>query len=434
MTEKILLFSHSGFSDANANGITMKNLLSAWPAEQKAEFYCDVQPPDFTAAHRYFRVTDVQAVKALLGRKSRHIFAPEPETQASGGSKAAQAAKSPGRIPGWLKKYKYNFVLKWLREWLWQISPWGHRSLEHWIDAVSPDAVFYMVGESLFLDKLVLDTCRRTGKPLVLYNGEAYRIIDLKTRRGLERAYYRRSAALYGKLCRRASLVIYNSEMLREGYEARYPETAPGMVAYNSAECEPEPYVPNDPVKITYFGNLGVGRSDVLLQVADTLKTIDPKLILDIYGNAPGDYPERFRARENIAYHGFVSPGELKDIMNGSDILLHVESFDPEIVPKLRYAFSTKLAQCLCAGRCFVSYAPEQSASSRYLAESGGCVMVSSPEALTERLRELVSEPELRRQYARQALAIGRKNHDLQTTAHRVRSAVEQALAGGEKV
>lgn len=428
MTDKILLFSHSGFSDANANGITMKNLLSAWPAEQKAEFFCDVQPPDFTAAHQYFRVTDVQAVKALLGKKSRHIFAPEPESGASGGS---QRAKTPARIPGWLKKHKYNFVLKWLREWLWQISPWGHRSLRQWISEVNPDVIFYMVGESLFLDKLVLDTCQRTGKPLVLYNGEAYRIIDLKTRRGLERAYYRRSAALYEKLCRRASLVIYNSEMLREGYEARYPETAAGMVAYNTALCDAKPYVPNDPAKITYFGNLGVGRSDVLLQVADILENIDPKLSLNIYGNAPGDYPERFRARENITYHGFVSPEALKEIMDSSDILLHVESFDPDIAPKLRYAFSTKLAQCLCAGRCFVSYAPAQSASSRYLAESGGCVMVSSPEELTEKLRALVSNPALRNHWAQQALRTGRENHDMSVACFRVREAVEQSLNGG---
>lgn len=66
---KVLLFSHSGFSDENANGITMKNLLSAWSSEEKAEFYCDVQPPDFSAAHDYFRVTDMQMLTAFAGKK-----------------------------------------------------------------------------------------------------------------------------------------------------------------------------------------------------------------------------------------------------------------------------------------------------------------------------------------------------------------------------
>jgi len=425
MAEKVLLFSHSGFSDSDANGITMKNLLSAWPAEQKAEFYCDVQPPDFTAACQYFRVTDTQAVKALLGRKSRHSFTPEPETAERG---VQGKTKAPARIPRWLKKYKYNFALKWLRELIWKYSPWGHRSFWQWIREVNPDVIVYMVGESLFLDGLVLETCRRTGKPLVLYNGEAYRIIDLNTRHGLERAYYSTVKRLYRQLCSRASLVIYNSQMLLEDYGKQYPDTAPAMVAYNSARCDVQPYVPGDSLKITYFGNLGVGRSDVLLQVADILRDIDPKLMLDIYGNAPGDYPDRFRARENIAYHGFVSPETLTGIIGRSDILLHVESFDPKIMPKLRYAFSTKIAQCLCAGRCFVSFAPEDTASSRYLAQCDGVAMVSDSAALGETLKTLVTDASRRQELAHKAMLEGAKNHDVNTVAGRVREEVGKIL------
>lgn len=71
---KVLLFSHNGFSDENANGITMKNLLSAWSAAEKAEFYCDVEPPDFSSAENYFRVTDMQMLTAFAGTKAKHIF------------------------------------------------------------------------------------------------------------------------------------------------------------------------------------------------------------------------------------------------------------------------------------------------------------------------------------------------------------------------
>ena len=76
---KVLLFSHSGFSNENANGITMKNLLSAWSSDEKAEFYCDVQPPDFTAADNYFRVTDIQMLTAFVGKKTVHIFSANTE-------------------------------------------------------------------------------------------------------------------------------------------------------------------------------------------------------------------------------------------------------------------------------------------------------------------------------------------------------------------
>jgi glycosyltransferase involved in cell wall biosynthesis len=426
--QKLLLFSHNGFSDTGANGITMKNLLSAWLPEEKAEFYCDVEKPDFSAAHHYFRVSDSQMIKALLGKKSQHVFTYSPEQEAPGEGAGKSAAKATKKIPGWLKKYKYNFCLKWAREYLWMLSPWGHRKLKQWIRDFDPDVIVYMVGESIFMDQLVLKVCRETGKPLVLYSGEAYRIIDLKQRRGLERAYYRKVERLYGKLNDAASLVIYNCEMLKNEYETMYPPKAESMIAYNSADCVQEPYEPGESMNITYFGNLGVGRSDVLLETAEILGQIDESLVLDIYGNAPAGYEERFRSCKNIRYNGFVNPEELRQIIGRSDILLHVESFDEKIVPKLKYAFSTKIAQCLCSGRCFVSYAPSGTASSRYLQSVGGAAMVSRREELKELLGRLVSDPVLRRDYAEKALAVGRKNHQKENTARQIRERVERIV------
>lgn len=424
---RVMVFAHSGFSDSDANGITMKNLLSAFPAEDKAEFYLDVQSPDFSAAHRYFRVTDTQMVKALLGKKTRHIYHYDPDDQAAGEKKSGSNAK---KIPTWLKKQKYNFTLKWLREHLWSISPWGHRSLRKWMDDFAPEAVVYMVGESIFMDKLVLKTCRRYNVPLVLYNGEAFRIIDLKSRRGLERAYYRRVEKLYEKLNRRAAMVLYNCEMLRQDYEAKYPRVGQGLVVYNSAPCDHGPYTPGDDVKITYFGNLGVGRSDTLLEVAAVLDRIDPGLRLDIYGNALPEAARRFEETENIRYHGFVDAPTLHGIVEESDILLHVESFDETIIPKLKYAFSTKIAQCLCAGRCFVSFAPTGTASSRYLRSAEGALLLSDEQELEKWLTKLVHNPDLRREYAQKAAQTGRTNHNMEATAARVRRDVEGLLHG----
>lgn len=425
---RLMVFAHSGFSDSDANGITMKNLLSAFPASELAEFYQDVQCPDYTAAHRYFRVTDTQMVKALLGKRNRHIFNYDPSKEAVSSQKTSGG--SAKRIPVWLKKQKYNFTLKWLREQLWGISPWGHRALKKWVDEFAPEAVVYMVGESVFLDKLVLKTCRRCAVPLVLYNGEAFRIIDLNTRRGLERAYYRRVEKLYEKLNRRAAMVLYNCEMLRQDYEAKYPRRGKSLVAYNSAPCDHGAYVPGEDCKITYFGNLGVGRGDMLLEVSAVLERIDPALRLDIYGNALPELALRFEETGNIRYHGFVDAQTLHGIVEESDILLHVESFDETIIPKLKYAFSTKIAQCLCAGRCFVSYAPTGTASSRYLQNAEGALLISDKKELEQWLARLVADPELRAEFAKKAAETGENNHKMEATAAWVRRELEGLLHG----
>jgi glycosyltransferase involved in cell wall biosynthesis len=285
-----------------------------------------------------------------------------------------------------------------------------------------------MVGESIYMDKTVLKVCKRTAKPLVLYNGEAFRIIDLQTRKGIEKRYYRKIKRLYAKLSEYASLVIYNCEMLKSDYEAAYPSDVLSMVAYNSACCDLPAYRAGEEVQITYFGNLGVGRSDVLLQVADVVKEVLPQQRIDVYGSAIPENAEKLKNHPTIRYHGFVSSEPLKKIIAESDLLLHVESFDETISEKLKYAFSTKIAQCLCAGRCFVSYAPSGTASSQYLQKSGGAIMVTDRDELASVLYRLVNDPSLREEYARKAGSVGSANHNMQLTAAEVREKIERML------
>lgn len=419
---KILLFAHSGFSDQNANGLTIKNLLSAWAPEEKAECYYDVQPPDFTAARQYFRVTDMDVLKAMAGKRTQHCFTagPAPERTGGGGSQSRP-------LPVWLKKRNYHFGVKWLREVLRMVSPWGHRRLVEWIREVNPDVIVYMVGESLSLDRLVYRACQDTGKPLVLYNCEAFRVIDLRQRRGLDRAYYRKAEAWYEKLSRRASLVAYNCEMLKQSYEQRYPDSPRGVITYNSAQEGIAPYQAGPgPLTLTHFGNMGLNRVDSLLSLAKELGELDASLYLDVYGRTKTPEEEaRLRACPQIRFHGYVSAQELRQVIEKSDILFQVESFDPVIQKLLHYAFSTKIAQCLCAGRCFVSYAPADLASTQYLIKTGGAVVVTDPAELRGQLAKLIADPQLRAECARRSLAVGQKNHRREQTAQWFREQVE---------
>ncbi|MCD8340930.1 MAG: glycosyltransferase [Clostridiales bacterium] len=422
---KLLLFSHSGLSDEDANGRTMKALLRAWAPGELAEFYCDVQPPDFTAAAHYFRVTDIEMLKAFFGRRVQPVMA-ESETSSHA---AAKGRLAPG-IPGWLKRQKYNFAFKWAREYLWMLSPWGHRRLRDWIRAFDPDAILYMVGESLFMDRLVLDVAEASGKPLILYHGEAFRIIDLNKRKGLERAYYQAAEERYGQLAGRAALILYHSEFLRQAYEARYLSRARGVVAYNGGVCDYQDYVSHTPLKLTYFGNLGVGRVPSLLQLADVLAEIDSTLKIDVYGTAVEADAALLRERANVDYHGFVSAQALHEVIEQSDILLHVESFDVRLVDKLKYAFSTKLAQCLCAGRCLLSYAPEGTASTQYLLSEQAAAVATNLRELRQVLTEVVTHEEIRMAYARRGYAAAQRNHRAEVTSQRVKAEITAVLNG----
>ncbi len=423
---KLMLISFSGLSDHDANGMTMKAVLSAFRPAELCQFYSGTQTPDFTAAHSYFRVTDVQMIKSFLGKKYQREFYYENDPAPEKSSGTVQQHKTKA-LPGFLKKRNQNFAFRMTRELLWSISPWGRKKLLAWAEKEKPDALIYMVGESVVTDRLVLRLAKKLSVPLVLYNCEAYRLVDTKKRKGLDKIHHNRMKRTYRKLNERAGLTIFNCPYLKACYEKAYP-VGKSMLAYNSGDLDNPDYKPGDTVRLAYFGNLGIGRTDALLDVAKTLEVLDPKLFMDVYGSARGGEDEKLRQAANVRFHGFVDQEKLRQVKNEADILLHAESFDPAIIPKLEYAFSTKIAQCLCAGRSFLSYAPGELASTQYLLGEGCAVVATSKKELEEKLRELISNRELRVRYARLAKQTAQKNHCRQTMAQQVRQQIEAII------
>ena len=236
--------------------------------------------------------------------------------------------------------------------------------------------------------------------------------------------YYRSCQKYYVQLAKEARLVIYNSEMLKQNYERKYTSFGESVVAYNSAESNFSEYCPNEMLKITYFGNLGVGRVDSILQTADALTEIDPSCVIDVYGNAPDGELEKLSAHPRIVYHGFVSAEQLHEIIDASDILLHVESFDPVYVDKLKYAFSTKIAQCFCAGRCLFSYAPKGTASTQYLLSTESAVVAVAPDELKNGLTRIINNKEIRAEYAERAKRLAAQNHDMASVSRQIKDQV----------
>lgn len=236
-------------------------------------------------------------------------------------------------------------------------------------------------------------------------------------------------ALLTGVRIGEACYVIYNCEMLKEGYEQEYSACPPGMVAYNSADIDCAEYTAQGKPVITYFGNLGVGRTDSLIKMAKVLFEIDPSFHIDIYGKARQSDEALICQQENLSYHGFISAEKLQTVIAQSDILLHTESFQPDIAKKLQYAFSTKIAQCLHAGRCLLSYVPKGSASAQYLLKENCAVVATNEIELRDAWKLLLFNSQKRTEYAKAAQEIGRKNHDAETTSKQVRAVIESAIA-----
>lgn len=114
----------------------------------------------------------------------------------------------------------------------------------------------------------------------------------------------------------------------------------------------------------------------------------------------------------------------MHEIIDASDILLHVESFDPAYIDKLKYAFSTKIAQCFCAGRCLFSYAPKGTASTQYLLSTESAVVAAAPDELKNGLALIINNKEIRTEYAKRAKRLATQKHDMASVSHQIKAQV----------
>ena len=421
--ETILVISFNGFSETNANGKTLQALLSDYGAENLLQFYRGNEKIDFAFARSYFHVTDKEMLKSFFMKRPAGVYTDTEKCENGGG---AAVPSQSAALSSALRKHNYNFLLRWTRELLWCIAPWGKKKFFRWLDEQNPKAIVYMVGESIFEDRLVCKIAKRKNIPVVLYNCEGYRLVDLQQRHGVERLFYRTVERSYRKLQKRTSLVIYNCQYLKRKYQQKYTTPENATIALNAAAFDTTVYgaKEKETLSIAYFGNLGVGRVPSLLQVADTIHHLRPGQKIDVYGSPSQEDAVKLGNHPAIVLRGFVNQETLQKVRENADILLHVESFDSQIVPKLKNAFSTKIAQCLCSGRALFTYAPKDMASTEYLLSEGCACAACSQSEMEQKMQMLLTSATLRKKLADQALSVARQNHDLKKTAQRIRTMI----------
>jgi len=423
---KLLIISRDCFSKTNANGKTLESLLCSFKKEELMQFYTGVDNPDFGFCYSYFRITDMQMMKSFI--KSPVVTVEKVCNTVALNIKSEQTSEL--KIWASLKKLNYNFAVRYLRELLWKVSPRWKKKFYQWIEKEHPTAIMYMVGDSFYLDNLVLNISKRYNIPIILFNVEAYRIINCKERTGFDCLYNKKSERSYEKIQKQSALTIYNCNLLKESYQKFYSISEENaQIAYNAYTFDMERYTPVEGrCNIEYFGNLGVGRVSSLIDIANVLKKIAPELKINVYGCAPEKEEPFLRDHSHINYHGLVSQDVLTKVKQNADILLQVESFDPDIMKKLRYAFSTKIAQCLCAGRALLSYAPIETASTIYLKEETAAVIADDMESLKSELSRLIHESNYRKVWADRALEVAHANHDSASIGVSVRKQIEQLI------
>lgn len=410
--KRILILANNCLSDTNANGRTLANMLVGYPKECLAQFALQEDHPDFACCENYFVVSDSEALRAFVkGTKvGRRLNKPEqPGTPRTGTEQ--KCTRTP--------------LTMLLRNLVWNSGRWKKGGFCTFVRAFAPEVILLQAGDCAFLLRLARKLSKEYHVPLVLYNSEGYYFKDYDYFRARGPAHFcyplfrLQLCREFRKTMRTASYAVYNCEALQKAYATAF--STPSSVIYTATRLRPgETNVENPQPRISYYGNLGVGRHEALLTVARTLRELAEDCCIDVYGKAPSAEIERtLKECRQIRFHGFVSYAQVQEGMHASDILLHIESFDDFYRVDSQYAFSTKIADSLACGRCFLLFAPQEFACAQYLRENEAAYVVSDLPTLKQTLDRLLHAPKTRERYIAKALRLVEKNHSPETNAAR---------------
>ena len=208
-----------------------------------------------------------------------------------------------------------------------------------------------------------------------------------------------------------SSVQIFVNQLLKTDYDKEFG--GPSAVLYTSSalQFKERPINSINPT-FSYIGNLTFNRPKALMDVADVLQGINKSFVLNIYGKPLNVETEKeLRNHPGISFKGFISYQEVLQVIYNSDVLFHAETKDERWEESLRYGFSTKIADSVSSGTCFVLYAPAHIACSQYIQSTKSGWFADNKDDLRRCLEEILYDEGKRKAVLENAKRIADTNH-----------------------
>lgn len=411
MIPKVLVLSNECFSYTTSNGRTLGNFFKNWPKDRLAQFFLS-GVPEVEFCKNYFQVSDKHALNAVLrkGECGGIVFPDELKKNTVVDIESTVVRD---------RKISRNAITMLIRELVWKTGSWKCSGYWHWVSNFEPEIILLQAGDCAFMFNLALKTARRFRAKLVIYNTEGYyfKKFDYFKSTGLAHHLYPIFHYILKKSIKKtynaSDFAIFNCEALEKDFCGEFNiasdviYTATDIQEFETKQPDKNSFI------VSYAGNLGVGRATSLVDIANAIHEINPDYYLEVYGTIPNENVQKeFDKCSGLRFYGRVSYEEVKKIIYNSDLLIHTEGFEPYYLEDLKYAFSTKIADCLASNRCFLMYAPKEFAETQYLLQNKIAFVATSNSELKNILQELIKKTEIRTRYCGNAKDIVQLNHN----------------------
>ncbi len=409
MYPKVLVISNNALNLENSNGRTLGLLLSELPKDYLLQFCLNEESISEELVIDSYCISDKMIIRGIL---RRNIQAHKLKVYKSEKFENRSRSRSINKTP----------FMCITRELLWHYNI-KKTDFFSMAQEFKPDIVLLLLGDAAFNVQLAYDISRKNKSKLVVFTTEDYyfkqwNYLHYGKHNLFFNAFMRHYRKTLDEIFPKLDLCIANTPVLANKYKTRFSVKTQVLMA--AASCFNLRENDEERNTILYAGNLSLNRYKSIMEVAQLAKTIDPNLLIEIYG-APTPYIEQELKKEsNIRLKGFVPYAELLPEMQKVRLLIHCESFDEFYQKDLQSAFSTKIADSLASGTPLLLFAPAHFSETKYLVENQAAFVCDNKEQLTSRFCEALQDNDKRSIIVQNALKIAHENHNEQKNRKRM--------------
>lgn len=410
----ILIVSKTEWDDRNAFGNTISNFFSNWMDSVFLHIFTRTPSPDNDVCNEYYRVSFFNVIRNILtpwriGQK----FSLDACKNNSG-------SKSERKLISFGKKGNKLWMHK-IYDLIYSSCIWKNYRYKNTIQSFNPDIVFCVLTSDAFIYQNIKYLKKYTKARIVgMLQDDVFGV-------------YSSIGGYYGKVSRTrlrkcltlCDKVYGSSQMLCDEYEKQFSISITPL--YKGCELlEPRTTI-NNPIIITYAGNLGYERYKTLASLVQAIQNINcykTNVLLKIYTGS--EITEEISALLNIPGSSEIcgrAPYDvIKRIQHESDIVLHVESFSAEQIDVVKYSFSTKIIDCLQSGSAMMVIGPAGISPVEYPRQIPGTIVVNNVDVLVDVLNEIISNKTDLINRAKQIHEYAMKNHNIEIVRENIKN------------
>ena len=422
---KVLVVTTNAWRD-NTGINTLIEFFKCWNPDRIAQIYTKSTLPKTTVCNKFFSISENAVMRSVMNRSITTGKKVHNETVNS--NLDNPSAKEEQKI----YSYKGNVrdFLSFCREFVWKFGKWKNAELDHFIDEFDADVLFIPIYPTIYMGRIQKYIISRTQRPVVSYLADdnyTYRSVH-KNPISLIHRHILRKYVKY--IVEHSTKLMVISPKQKEEYDRLLGVDS--VVMTKGIDFDPfKAYQVGNPIKMIYTGKLIIGRWKSLAAIVEAFGGINRdgiKIMLDIYTtDSLTEEQKKLLNRNGCSVKGALTLEQVNGVQKEADILVFVESLEKKFRNTARLSFSTKITDYLRSGKCIFAVGGKDIAPIDYFNRYDSAVTAISYEQISEKLMDLVYNPDLVLEYAKKAYDCGVEHHERERMDRILIHIIEQA-------